>query len=563
VTPAVDYHEGVAEGVRFGSYELRALLGTGGMARVYRAVRTGPLGFEKEVAVKVLDPQATSTEDRVTSLTDEARLGGLLRHQNIVATDELGQVGPNYYIAMELVDGWPLERLLKEHATRRVPVPRAIIIEVMASICDGLSYAHALTDRKGEPLGLVHRDMKPGNVMIGRSGEVKIMDFGIAKATTNKYATAEQSTRGTPLFMSPEQVMGGDLDGRSDLFALGSMLGEMVTLQPTFGGDEVIAILRAVLDVDITATKERILKLFPEVLPIFVRCMEVRPADRYPDAAALAMELRAVGASLPEGIKVRRWVDQFGPILPAAQTGELGAVLPAGLKIELMGLDPSVDREAITLAPEDLQGPQGPPSFEMPLGPAAGPVRGTPTPSRASPLPPLTAPNLAPPPAAWASKQLPPSKRAAEPVASALGTPAPWSPNVHGAGQKAYGPGPKPTAGPPDGRPPPQLVPSRTEPTPAPDWNKPTEGHRWDQAKPIKEKKKPRPAPVARPTGHSPRRPRAGKRATWQKRAAQRAAITRLATWAAIGLTILWGLKFIEGPIGETATGIWNGIFGG
>ncbi len=409
MSPGVDYHEGVAEGVRFGGYELRALLGTGGMARVYRAVRTGPLGFEKEVAVKVLDPQATSTEDQITSLTDEARLGGLLRHQNIVATDELGQVGPNYYIAMELVDGWPLERLLKEHATRRVPVPRTIVIEVMAAICDGLAYAHALTDRSGKSLGLVHRDMKPGNVMIGRAGEVKIMDFGIAKATTNKYATAEQSTRGTPLFMSPEQVMGGELDGRSDLFALGSVLAEMVTLRPTFAGDEVIAILRAVLDVDIEETKERIRNLFPEVRPIFARCMETEPDDRYPDAAALAKELRAVGANLPEGITVRRWVDQFGPMIPAAQTGELGAVLPAGLKVELMGLDPSIDREASTLDLDAMEGPQGPPSFEMPLGPSAGPVRGAPTPSTASPLPPLTAPNLAPPPAAWASKQLPPS----------------------------------------------------------------------------------------------------------------------------------------------------------
>ena len=193
----------MSEGVRFGSYELRALLGTGGMARVYRAVRTGPMGFEKEVAVKILDPRATATQDQITALTDEARLGGLLRHPNIVATDELGQVGPNYYIAMELVDGWPLERLLKEHATRRVPIPRTIIVEVMALICDGLAYAHALTDRAGEPLQLVHRDMKPGNVMISRTGEVKIMDFGIAKATTNKYATAEQSTRGNTAEIVP------------------------------------------------------------------------------------------------------------------------------------------------------------------------------------------------------------------------------------------------------------------------------------------------------------------------------------------------------------------------
>ena len=436
----LDYSGAVAEGVRFGSYELRALLGTGGMARVYRAVRTGPLGFEKEVAVKVLDPQATATEGQITSLTDEARLGGLLRHQNIVATDELGQVGPNYYIAMELVDGWPLERLLKEHATRRVPVPRTIIIEVMAAICDGLAYAHALTDRQGQPLGLVHRDMKPGNVMIGRNGDIKIMDFGIAKATTNKYATAEQSTRGTPLFMSPEQVMGGALDGRSDLFALGSVLAEMVTLRPTFAGDEVISILRAVLDVDIAATSERIRSLFPDVLPIFERCMEKEPADRYRDAGALAAELRAVGSRLPEGVSLRRWVDQFAPMIPLARTGELGSVLPVGMAARSGPLDPSIDRDAHTLELDALEDSDGPPSFEMPLGPKAGPSRGAPTPSGASRIPPRTAPNLAPPPAAWASRQLPPARQTPpnEPPTAAT----PWSPNVLGGVGEAYGSSP-------------------------------------------------------------------------------------------------------------------------
>ena len=135
---------------------------------------------------------------------------------------------------------------------------------------------------------------------------------------------------------------------------------------------------------------------------------------------------------------------------------------------------------------------------------------------------------------------------------------------MHGSGSKAYGPGPRPAA-PPAARPPPQLVPSGAEPTPGPTWNKPDEGHRWDQPKPPKEKKKPRPAPVAArpPTRSSPRRNKRDERASWQKKAAYRSAITRLATWVAIGLTILYGLSLVEGPIGETAKGIWNGIFGG
>ena len=477
-TGANVYSGHVAQGVRFGNYELRALLGTGGMARVYRAVRKGPMGFEKEVAVKVLDPKATATEGQITALTDEARLGGLLRHPNIVATDELGQVGPNYYIAMELVDGWPLEWLLKEHANRRVPVPRAIIIEVLGAVCDGLAYAHALQARGGQALGLVHRDIKPGNVMIGRDGAVKIMDFGIAKATTNKYATAEQSTRGTPLFMSPEQVMGKAIDRRSDIFAMGSMLGEMVTLRPTFQGDEVIAILRAVLDVDIDEARARVEQIFPDVLPIFLRCMEKDPAERYPDAAALARDLRAVGERLPAGASVKSWAAQFAHLLGASKTGELGEHLPAGLA-QQHTRDPDIDKDAHTVELESIRPAAGPPSFEMPLGPTAGPARGRPTPSPPPRIPPpKTAPNLAPPPSVWAERKLP---------------------------------------------------------------------------------ERPKSRPVARVPVRSDARPKP-KRASWQRKAARRAVATRLAIWAVIAVTLLWGLRFLEGPIGETAKTIWNDL---
>ena len=545
------------------------MLGTGGMARVYRAVRTGPMGFEKEVAVKILDPRATATQDQITALTDEARLGGLLRHPNIVATDELGQVGPNYYIAMELVDGWPLERLLKEHATRRVPIPRTIIVEVMALICDGLAYAHALTDRAGEPLQLVHRDMKPGNVMISRTGEVKIMDFGIAKATTNKYATAEQSTRGTPLFMSPEQVMGGDLDGRSDLFAMGSVLNEMVTLRPTFAGDEVISILRAVLDVDVGSARERLQAQFPQVLPIFSRCLEKDPANRYPDAGTLARELRAVGETLPKGVSVRRWVDQFGPILPTARTGELGSVLPSGLESAGPDRDPDLDLDAGTLELDVLDAPQGPPSFEMPLGPAAGPSRGRPTPSSSPAVgPKRTAPNLAPPPSVWSGRQLA-DARPASPAPSPGPRPAGgWTPNIGGTGKSAYSEPDhnhlpeayrQPRSGP---TPPPVSAPSPV-PGPVTAPRSQAGSHRWDRPKQaIKPKPRPRPAP---PPARTParKRSRTDTRTAWQKRAMRRAALTRLATWLGVGLAILYGLRFLQGPIGATAKAIWAGIFGG
>jgi len=372
------YAHSVAGTIRFGSYELRALLGQGGMARVYRAVRVGPHGFAKEVALKVLDPTATATADQIEQLTDEARLGGMLRHQNIVATDELGQVGPFYYIAMELVDGWPLDLLLREHRRREKLVPVGVVLDLLIEIANALDYVHTLSGPDGSPLRLVHRDMKPANVMISRNGQVKIMDFGIAKATTNVYTTQEESTRGTPLFMSPEQVSGGELDGRSDLFSVGSMLQEMTTLQKTFEGDDLLPILRAVLSVDIERSTERLKKVAPTLLPVFLRCMERDPEDRYPHALALKSDLRQLRSRISGG-SIREWVKRLAPALAPSTDGDLGDVLPG---VIVVVNDASAGEDTISSPMQPVNEP--PSQFEMPLGPSAGPTTGKPTTSEDS-----------------------------------------------------------------------------------------------------------------------------------------------------------------------------------
>ncbi len=469
--------------VRFGSYELLSLLGKGGMARVFRAARSGPHGFSKEVALKVLDPTATATPDQIAGLTDEARLGGLLRHQNIVATDELGQVGPYYYIAMELVDGWPLDRLLEAHRERGVPVPRSVILDVLIEVCTGLAYAHELTGPDGAPLGLVHRDMKPGNIMISRRGEVKIMDFGIAKATTNIYMTQAQTTRGTPLFMSPEQVMGQPVDARSDLFSLGGVLCELCTLAPTFDGQDVVPVLRAVLAVEIGPAIDRIRAAFPQILPIFLRCMQELPDERYPNARAVRRDLEALRDRLEPGLPVERWVKQLAPGLKVTQTGELGDVLPGGLALpSAPGRDGGVD--TISLPHEAVADVAS--SFEMPLGPGAPPPRGVPHvsgPVDRQVMP--SAPNLA---------AVPP-RVAARP--SAPPRPAPLAGRAH---------------------------------TP--------------------------PAPKRRPSPSAQRAP------TWQRRAARKAAMTRLLTLAAVALAALFLGTFAPGPWGDFARSTWGELVG-
>ncbi len=321
--------------VPFGPFRLLNLLGQGGMGRVYRAVRYGPEGGEEELALKILDRRATSTRSQVRALVDEVRLGQLLRHPNIVRTDELRKVGDSYCIAMEFVDGWPLDRLVELHRTQGQPIPLVTALELMLGIGDGLTYAHDLTDEEGQPLGLVHRDLKPGNVMIGRDGSVKLMDFGTAKSAANLYQTEDGETRGTPLYMSPEQVMGNDLDQRSDIFSLGSILYELVMLEPCFKGNNLVMVMRNVADADLEEQREDIAAAATALEPIFSRCMQSDAKQRFQSVPELSEELLKLHKSRPPGPSVHSWLLTLSGHTPDSTTGDFGSVAIPGTTSEL------------------------------------------------------------------------------------------------------------------------------------------------------------------------------------------------------------------------------------
>jgi serine/threonine protein kinase len=321
--------------VPFGPYRLLNLLGQGGMGRVYRAIRYGTEGGEEELALKILDRRATSTSAQVRALVDEVRLGQLLRHSNIVRTDELRKVGDSYCIAMEYVDGWPLDRMIELHRTQGQPIPLVTALELMVAIADGLTYAHALSDENGQHLGLVHRDLKPGNVMIARNGSVKLMDFGTAKSAANLYQTEDGETRGTPLYMSPEQVMGNDIDQRSDIFSLGSILYELVMLEPCFKGSNLVMVMRNVADADLEEQREDIAAAAAALEPIFSRCMQAKPEDRFQTVPDLADKLRELHQNRPVGPSVQGWLDTLSGITPDSTTGDFGAVAIPGMADEL------------------------------------------------------------------------------------------------------------------------------------------------------------------------------------------------------------------------------------
>ena len=229
----------------FGSYVLYECLGRGGMATVHRAKKTGIEGFETAVALKRMLPWLSSDAEFVKSFVREARLAAQLRHTNIAQTYDLGKADGVYYIAMELVPGRDLREILR-HAHNVVgPPPVSVVINLLFQVCDALDYAHTFRDDQGRLLGLVHRDISPANIIVGDDGTAKIVDFGVAKGTTNTLATQSGMLKGKFSYMAPEMLQ-GHVDARSDLFAVGVVAWELFTAKPLFAGGDDMEILQRI-----------------------------------------------------------------------------------------------------------------------------------------------------------------------------------------------------------------------------------------------------------------------------------------------------------------------------
>ena len=199
-------------GRRLGAYELVAPLATGGMAELFIAKTAGVSGFEKQVALKVIHPNFSSDQDFVRMLIDEAKLAVQLQHANIVQTYDLGVVDGQYYIAMELVDGADLYKMLKSGAEKGLDFPVEVAAFIASEVATGLDYAHRKADPMGRPLQIVHRDVSPQNVLVSYEGEIKIVDFGIAKAALRGQQTQAGVIKGKYFYMSPEQAWGDRID---------------------------------------------------------------------------------------------------------------------------------------------------------------------------------------------------------------------------------------------------------------------------------------------------------------------------------------------------------------
>jgi eukaryotic-like serine/threonine-protein kinase len=230
----------------FGKYLLLERVNVGGMAEVFIAKAFGVEGFERILAIKKILPTMAEDEEFITMFIDEARISVQLNHANVVHIHELGKHDEAFFIAMEYVPGRDLRTMLERYRRRKEIMPTAQAVYVGSKICEGLDYAHRKKDARGQELHIIHRDVSPQNILCSYEGEVKIIDFGIAKAANRSQKTQAGILKGKFGYMSPEQVRGLPIDRRSDIFALGVILYEMLTGEKLFVGESDFSTLEKV-----------------------------------------------------------------------------------------------------------------------------------------------------------------------------------------------------------------------------------------------------------------------------------------------------------------------------
>ena len=290
-----------AASATFGKYELFAKLGSGGMAEVFLALSRGMAGFNKLVVLKRLRPNVAEEVSMISMFLDEARLAARLHHPNIVNTYEVGEHEGSYFIAMEYLEGQPLNKILKNPRIQELVTP-AMWCHVFAQALAGLHHAHEQTDFDGKPLDIVHRDLSPHNIFLTYAGETKLVDFGIAKASVNTTNTATGILKGKVNYMSPEQVR-GDTDRRADLFAIGLSLWEVLGGRGVFRG-EAVTVLHRILNDAIPKLSEARPDIDPALEAIVMKALEKDRNARFQTAEefreALEEYVRATGEVVRE-----------------------------------------------------------------------------------------------------------------------------------------------------------------------------------------------------------------------------------------------------------------------
>ncbi|HVV49731.1 MAG TPA: serine/threonine-protein kinase, partial [Polyangia bacterium] len=295
-------------------YTILRKITDGGTAEIFLAKQHGAQGFEKIVVLKRIFTTFYADPQFRHMLVDEAHVAMSLNHSNIVQVLDLGEAEGRYFLALELVDGWSLDRILKRAKAAGVPIPPALALYVTAEVCRALAYAHNKRRADGKPLGIVHRDVSPHNVLISEQGEVKLTDFGIAKAQNKTEKSLGNLIKGKVAFMSPEQAAAGPLDGRSDLFSVGTMLYTMITRRHPFDAPTDYETLMLVKNGDFLPPETARPGLNPELYRVIRKAMGKTPEARYQKAEEMLVDVEQVMrvAFRPVGqTELQRWLSDL------------------------------------------------------------------------------------------------------------------------------------------------------------------------------------------------------------------------------------------------------------
>jgi eukaryotic-like serine/threonine-protein kinase len=366
---------------QLGRYHLLDRIAFGGMAEIYRAKTFDATGHAHLVAVKRVLAHLAEDDDFIQMLVDEAKIAGLLRHANIARVYEFARAHGEYFIAMEYVDGKDLRTILERCRQRRKPIPPQHAAYIASEIATGLHSAHVAVDPRGRPLRIVHRDVSPSNVICAYAGEVKLCDFGIAKATLSRVNTKTGVIKGKVKYMSPEQALGRKLDHRSDIFSLGSCLYEMLTRVPPFTATNEMDLLIKVRDAKYRPISEIVPGVPRELEEICDRCLARSRAHRFQTGLEAAHALRGfLRGFMPEYTRshLGRYVrKQFAPeierelrmleefVLSDQVDDDVGENLIAGV------LGPSADFSRFSPRPPGETGSRESSPSTPPLDPAA------------------------------------------------------------------------------------------------------------------------------------------------------------------------------------------------
>jgi len=429
----------------FGPYLVHEELGTGGMATVHRAELPGVEGFSKMIALKRMLPRIAKNEELVKSFVREAHLASYLHHANLVEIYELGNIDGTYFIAMELITGRSLSEIISRCVYDK-PMPVAIALDIVRQICDALDYAHTLADPSGQPLGLIHRDVSPANIIVADTGVVKVIDFGIAKASIEGMQTKSVTVKGKFGYMAPEYIATGQLDSRADLFAVGVVAHELLANQPLFsGGEDVDAVLK-LRSMAIPPPSQRNPEVPPDVDDIIMTALARDPEARWQRASAMHDAMRSTVKRHNLGVVPADVVAWLGEMFasdsnfddtPATEIETPAYSLQTPIPAKILPTSPppgvaklparNAPRAAVVPAPAPVAAPaRAParPSVQIPV-PSVQPARPTAAiPARAPAAPAPTAPllELAPEPAIARTttpvppRTLTPAPRAATPL---------------------------------------------------------------------------------------------------------------------------------------------------